>query len=114
MDEGLASGRLARATLDHLPHDHLFDRGRIYFRAGYRLADDHGAQLRRAERGESAQITADGSAYGRDDDGSGAIAHGILVRFGFSLRSNYVRSRRLSPLNRDEAPRCRNNTGDGE
>jgi hypothetical protein len=82
MDECLPCWGLTRPTLNDLSHDDFFDRTRIYAGARHGFTDDHGAELGSSKRGESAEITADRSADGRDDDWGGTITHGTLIRFG--------------------------------
>ncbi len=83
MDQRLPCRCLTGAPLHHLPHDDLLHQARIYPGAGDRVPDDHGAELGGRKGGQAAEIAADRSADGRDDDWGGAIAHGVLVRFGF-------------------------------
>ena len=78
VDQRLAGGSLAGAALHHLPHDHFFDRRGVHPGAGDGLADDHGAELRRGEAGETAEVLADRGADGGEDDGGGGVAHGLL------------------------------------
>ena len=82
MDERLPGRSLARSSLDHLPHDDLFNLGGIDARTGHRVADDHGAKLGSSERGETAEIAANRGADSGDDNGGLAITHEVLVRFG--------------------------------
>ena len=84
MDLGLSGRRLPRTTLHHLSHDDFLDLGWIHSGAGDRVANDHGPKLGGGERGETAQIAADGSADSRNDDWCGAIAHRVLIRFEFA------------------------------
>ena len=96
MDERLPGWSLARSSLDHLPHDDLFNLGRVHARTGDRVADDHGAQLGSGKRGETTKIAADRGPDGGNDDWGRAIAHVVHpVRVG--LRANYAEGAGLSP-----------------
>jgi hypothetical protein len=81
--QGLPCRGLSRAALDHLTHDDLFHATGIDTGARNRLTDDHGAELGSGERGQTAEVAADRRADGGNDDWGGAIAHVVLVRFGF-------------------------------
>ena len=74
MDRRLACGRLPHPTLEHVAHDHFLDLPGVDGGAAHGLADHEGAELRRPERRETAEVLADRRADGADDDWSGDVA----------------------------------------
>src|SRR5207253_10202256 len=57
------------ASLQHVPHDHFVHGGGIDSRPAHRLADHQGAEPRRGQRRQPAQVLADGRAAGAENDG---------------------------------------------
>ncbi len=82
MNQRLARRGLSAATLHHLPHDHFFDRCRVDFGAGDGFTNDHGAELRGAERRKAAEIASDWRTDGRENDGSCGVGHEDLSSKG--------------------------------
>ena len=68
MDRRLATRGLPDAALEHVPHDHLVDRAGVDPGAAHGLADHDGAEARRGERGEPAEVLPDGRPDGGQDD----------------------------------------------
>ena len=69
VDRRLARGRLAHASLQHVSHDHFFHRGGIDRGATHRLPNHEGAEPRRGQRRQPAQVLADRGAAGGENDG---------------------------------------------
>ena len=88
MDRRLARRRLSHASLQHVSHDHFFHDGGIDPGAAYRLANDQGAEPRRAQRCQPAQVLADGRAAGGEDDGGG-----VFVGHECHVQTNGVNAR---------------------
>ncbi len=80
---GDPGGALADPGLQHLPHDHVVDRGRVDVGLLQRTTDRHGPELRRREVAQRPQQPAHGGTGPRNNDGRRAyvlVGHGILAR----------------------------------
>src|SRR4029079_10532424 len=76
LERGLTGRRLARAALQHVPHDHFLDVFGGHLRALQCFADGYAAELGRAEGRKGAEEFTDGRAGGADDYWStGFIGH---------------------------------------
>ena len=68
VDRRLPRRCLAHAALQHVSHDHFFDRARLDRGAPHGLADHQRAQLRGRERRQAAQVLADWRTDGGEND----------------------------------------------
>src|SRR5438105_12012832 len=87
LERSVARGILADARLQNVPHDHFVYLFRRYPRTFQGLADGDGAELRRTELGESAEIFADWRARRGQDQG---VGHSYLLLLGDGTTPAYI------------------------
>ncbi len=75
MDHGLAGRGLTRPALEHVAHDDLVHGGGIHRGAAEGLTNDNGPELRGRKGRQAAEIAADGSADGGDQNRRCGVAH---------------------------------------
>ena len=91
-DRRLPSGRLARAALQHLPHDHVLRFLRLEAAALERGADDDRAELGRFVVGQAAAELAERRSNCGDDHRARHVAS-VATRFDPTVRGAYSEER---------------------